>query len=451
MRKRDILHLCLQNLGRRKSRTLLTVLGVMIGCCAIIIMVSLGFGTQEAQEKMLANMGDLTIINVYNYNTGSENKLDDATVNAFRNIKGVKAATPKLDMGQYYGGRLYAGANRRYATYWANVIGVDTASCEDMGYELIEGSWPKKADEILVGQYFAYEFRDSMRPEGMNYVDRYSGGWDEEGNPINIPDAYFDPLGTTITLEIQLSDGRSVANDLKVTGILKEDWNRGGETSYGITMDVSAMRSLIEKMMVQENIKKEISYNEVYIKAKDIDLVADVQSEVKTYGFETWSMESIREPLQKEAQQKQLMLGGLGAISLLVAAIGIANTMIMSISERTREIGIMKALGCYVGNIRAMFLTEAGMIGLIGGIIGIIVSLIIMIVINLVAFKSGFSFANVLLCFTGGETVTRTSVIPLWLVAFAVVFAILIGVGSGYYPANKAVKVSALEAIKSSE
>ena len=65
-------------------------------------------------------------------------------------------------------------------------------------------------------------------------------------------------------------------------------------------------------------------------------------------GYSTSSMESIREPMEKEARQKQMMLGGLGAISLFVAALGITNTMIMSISERTREIGIMKSLGCYV-------------------------------------------------------------------------------------------------------
>ncbi len=451
MRGSDILHMCLQNLKRRKSRTFLTVLGVLIGCCAIVIMVSLGFGTQEAQDKMLAQMGDLTMIQVYNYNNTGDNALDDSTVASFRQIDGVKAVTPKLNLGNYYSAQLYAGVNRRYMTYWSEIVGVDMASAADMGYELLSGQMPEESDEVLVGQYFAYNFYDTMRPEGMNYVDRYSGGWDEEGNLIDIPDPYFDPTSTTITIEITLSSGATFTTDVKVTGILKEDWNKGYETSEGIVMDVSAMRSIIERAMAQEGTKKDITYNEVMVKAIDIDHVADAQKEIDTYGFNTSSMESVREPLQQEAQQRMLMLGGLGAVSLFVAAIGIANTMVMSISERTREIGIMKALGCYVRDIRVLFLSEAGAIGLIGGLVGSVISFIAMIIINLVSLGSGPSVHNIMLCIFGGEEITRTSVIPFWLIPFAIVFSVLIGLGSGFYPANRAVRVSALEAIKSSE
>ena len=203
--------------------------------------------------------------------------------------------------------------------------------------------------------------------------------------------------------------------------------------------------------MVQEGTKKDVTYNQVVVKAVDINHVADVQKTINADGYNTSSMEDIREPLQKEARQKMLLLGGLGAISLFVAAIGIANTMIMSISERTREIGIMKALGCYVRDIRVLFLSEAGAIGLIGGIIGVIISYIAMIVMNLISLGGPPTFSNILLCITGGEAITRTSVIPVWLILFAMVFSVFIGLASGFYPANKAVKISALEAIRSSE
>ena len=143
------------------------------------------------------------------------------------------------------------------------------------------------------------------------------------------------------------------------------------------------------------------------------------------------------------------MLGGLGAISLFVAALGITNTMIMSISERTREIGIMKSLGCYVSDIRILFLSEAGAIGLFGGIIGCVISFIASIVINLVSLGGFQGFPSLVLAIVGGEGISRVSVIPPWLLLFAVVFCIVIGLGSGYYPANKAVQISALEAIKS--
>ena len=107
----------------------------------------------------------------------------------------------------------------------------------------------------------------------------------------------------------------------------------------------------------------------------------------------------------------------------------------------------MKALGCYVTDIRIMFLSEAGAIGLIGGVIGCIISFCASVAINLVSL--GPSLENLLPAMFGGGDVTRFSVIPPWLLLFAVVFSVLIGLGSGYYPANKAVQIPALEAIKS--
>ena len=106
----------------------------------------------------------------------------------------------------------------------------------------------------------------------------------------------------------------------------------------------------------------------------------------------------------------------------------------------------MKSLGCYVTDVRVLFLGEAGAIGFLGGVIGCLISFLISLGINLVSL--GISPENLLPAVLGGEKVSRISVIPPWLYLFAVLFSILIGLGSGYYPANKAVRVPALEAIK---
>ena len=196
------------------------------------------------------------------------------------------------------------------------------------------------------------------------------------------------------------------------------------------------------------------TYSTILVKASDISLVSEVESSIKGLGYNTYSMESMRESMEESARQVQLMLGGLGAISLFVAAIGITNTMIMSISERTREIGIMKALGCYVRDIRLLFLMEAGAIGLMGGIIGCVISLLLSVIINLFAMgdmgsmDGGITGELILQALMGGEGINRVSVIPLQLMAFAIVFSVFVGLVSGYYPANKAVKIPALEAIK---
>ena len=444
MKRQDLLRMCLQNLMRRKSRTVLTVLGVLIGCCSIVIMVSLGIGMKESQEKLLSEMGDLTIITVTAPQGGrGKAKLDEKLVRQLKNLDGVVAVTAKqsLEANEI---RLVAGTGNRYVADWTTVVGMDTQAMEQMGYRFTEGTQAKGSGDVVAGQYLAYNFKDTLRPEGRNMVDRWSGSWDENGNLTNVPPPYLDPMKEKMTLEITTDSGK-VTVPLRVVGVTKEDYSKGVETSEGIMMSLADLRKIQEK--VQSGRKKALPYDTVLVKVTHISRVADVESEIKGMGYSTESMESIRKPMEKEAQQKQMMLGGLGAISLFVAALGITNTMIMSISERTREIGIMKALGCYVTDIRVMFLSEAGAIGLIGGLIGCLISFIASVIINLVAL--GPTWDNVLPAMIGGEGITRTSVIPPWLLLFAVVFSVLIGLGSGYYPANKAVRIPALEAIKS--
>lgn len=436
--------MCLQNLMRRKSRTFLTVLGVLIGCCSIVIMVSLGIGMKESQDKLLAQMGDLTIITVNAPQGGrGKVKLDDALVRQIKTLPGVEAVTPKQSL-EAESIRLLCGTGNRYVAEWSSVAGLDTDSMEQMGYQLTQGSIPKRSGDVVVGQYTAYNFKDTIRPEGMNMVNRWGGELDGYAGDENLPDPFFDPLKQKLTLEVETQSGKFTF-PLNPVGIAKEDYSKGSETSDGIILSLSDLRKLLDK--VQGNQKKAVPYGSVLVKVRDITQVETVESNIKSMGYSTESMESIRKPMEKEAQQKQMMLGGLGAISLFVAALGITNTMIMSISERTREIGIMKALGCYVTDIRVMFLSEAGAIGLIGGVIGCVISFIASVVINLVSL--GFSLENLLPAIVGGEGISRVSVIPPWLLLFAVAFSVLIGLGSGYYPANKAVAIPALEAIKS--
>lgn len=436
--------MCLQNLMRRKSRTFLTVLGVLIGCCSIVIMVSLGIGMKESQDKLLAQMGDLTIITVNAPQGGrGKVKLDDALVRRLKVLSGVEAVTPRQNL-EAESIRLLCGTGNRYVAEWTTVAGLDTDSMEKMGYQLTRGSTPKHSGDVIVGQYTAYSFKDTMRPEGRNMIDRWGGELDGYGGDENLPDPYFDPLEQKFTLEVETQKDKFTI-PLHPVGVSKEDYSKGSETSDGIILSLTDLRKLLDK--AQGNQKKAVPYGSILVKVTDISQVETVENEIKGMGYSTESMESIRKPMEKEAQQKQMMLGGLGAISLFVAALGITNTMIMSISERTREIGIMKALGCYVTDIRVMFLSEAGAIGLIGGVIGCVISFIASVVVNLVSL--GFSPENLLPAMVGGEGVSRVSVIPPWLLLFAVVFSVLIGLGSGYYPANKAVQIPALEAIKS--
>ena len=159
-----------------------------------------------------------------------------------------------------------------------------------------------------------------------------------------------------------------------------------------------------------------------------------VQEQSQALGYEASSNIEWIESTQKQYANIQAMLGGIGAISLLVAAIGITNTMMMSIYERTKEIGVMKVLGCDMRNIQAMFLMEAADIGLVGGIVGLGISYLISMIINKVVAASG--------------NMSSLSYIPLWLAGASVIFAVVIGMAAGYFPSKRAMKLSPLAAIR---
>ena len=180
---------------------------------------------------------------------------------------------------------------------------------------------------------------------------------------------------------------------------------------------------------------KRFTYPEAQVFVDDVKNVEDVQAAIQDMGYEAQSNKEFIDQMKKSFAVAQAVLGGIGAISLLVAAIGIANTMMMSIYERTKEIGVIKVLGCDMRDIRRMFLLEAGYIGLLGGVIGNLLSFLASRIINVVA--KGVP----------GVGETAISVIPPWLAALSTVFAIFIAMLAGFFPARRAMKLSPLAAI----
>lgn len=457
MKNRDLLKVCVQNLFRHKARTFLTVLGVVVGCCSVIIMISIGIGMKESQEKALAQMGDLTIINVYRLGKGRKAaKLDKHAVEQIKAIDGVEAATPKLTTEQIPI-TIYAGKNRRYQSAYMTVVGLEAAAAEKMGYQLIEGKWDTAGvNHVLAGKDFAYAFQDTKRPPGKNMVDPW-GDFDEDGK-AKTPEPYFDSLKTPLYIDLESGkdDGKKLTYELTADGRLKEDYSKGGETSMGLILRLEDLQKILaeQQQLAGKKPERNQGFENAIVKVKSIQDVAPVEQKIKAMGFRTNSMESIRKPMEQEARQKQMMLGSLGAISLFVAALGITNTMIMSISERTREIGVMKSLGCFIQDIRKIFLLEAGGIGLIGGIAGMVISYIISVLMNAAAAAGigagdmGGMDMGMMMPGDMAEGAMKISVIPWWLALSAILFSVMIGVGAGYYPADKAVRISALEAIK---
>lgn len=469
----DLISMTMRNLLRRKARTLLTMTGVVVGTCAIVVMISLGLAMTQAMEESLAQMGDLTQITIQNYGSSKDKpKLDDAVLTKISRIEGVIAVTPFASVSNM-NMKMTAGRNDRYEMHMYDLVGVYSEALKHFGYEvqqgelLSSGTNTKKTVNIMMGSQTVYNFTDTKRSWRNNQVSPYP---DEKGK---IEDPFVDPIQDKMTLKLESSSYNdkgepqypTITKEVHVTGILKENNSLGWETGYGSFIDIRDLKELYKEYKRVNKIRDDKKNNEmnqdtlsnyaqVKVKVSSIDLVSQVDQMIKDMGYETYSLDSVREPMQKQMKQQQLFLGSLAAISLLVAAIGITNTMIMSIYERTREIGVMKVLGCKVGNIRVVFLMEAGVIGFCGGVAGVGISILFSKILNYMAMTGSFAGENggFLAGMMGGMGMmgggAQLSIIPLWLILGAIVFSTIIGLVSGFYPANRAVKISALEAIK---
>lgn len=464
MKISDEISLSARNLLRRKGRTALTLVGVVIGTCMVVLMISLGIAQTKTNEEMLQSWGDLTQVQIYGYGMmmGSDGKplyLDDAAIANIKQIPHVAAATP---YAQAYNleGEITAGRNGRYTSDIYNLIGIDPTALEPMGFALQSGSWltntpaSEKATklQVLVGSSTGYNFQDSRKSYNSPKRYRYEGQTDANGKELP---PFVDIDKDKMTLTIKTGEGsteKSRSWELEIVGVLEPDGAKGYWTQSGIVLRIQDMKMLQKIYNDMTKTKEESkSYEQVYVKVDDLSNVTDVETAIHELGFtNTYSMNQQREEMQKQVMNSQMIFGGIAAVSLLVAAINIINTMTMAIYERTREIGVMKVLGCELGNIRTMFLLESSTIGFIGGLIGVGISLIASFVLNnLSTLGQGLDLSGLMgggyYMGGGGGTI---SIIPPWLMLAALVFATLVGLVAGILPANKAVKISALEAIR---
>ena len=445
----DLILMGLKNLWRRKLRTFLTILGVIIGTSSIVVMLSLGFGMQEAFRSQLTSMGSLTTITVYKDGYGGgygdfdnsnkrnkDAKLNDKAIMDFKNMPHIKAVTPIVEA---YG----LIVNGRYTAH-APLKGIDPTVMEDFDFKVKEGRLLQPGDDfaIVFGGTMEHNFQDEKANRRGQYIEP----------EVNLmADRMFFTFDTSYGMTPM--PGETIRKPeykeykIKTAGILEEgNW----ETDWGIYAPLDVVQDMIKEREKMESSnseqgqrpkkRMEKEYEQVLVKVDDVDNVKKIQDTIKNEGFGARSLTDILDEMNKVTGIIQAVLGGIGAISLLVAAIGITNTMVMSIYERTKEIGVMKVIGASLRDIKRLFLFESAMIGLLGGILGIIFSKILSLIVNM--FSTNFGDAM------GLGVDTKISIIPIWLIFAAMGFSALIGIISGYYPAKRAMNLSALEAIR---
>ncbi len=453
MNSKDLFLMSFKNLLQRKTRTILTVLGVVIGTSSIVIMLSLGIAMDSSFKEDLAQMGSLNIIEVHpGYNgsgmrnkKGPEVKLDDKAVTTFEKIPGVVAVMPLKNAN------LKMGAGKMVAHL--QIMGVRPQDLKEFDFEVEEGRLLQSSDKeaIIFGAQVPYNFRNPrLKNSGGGGMIIERGINMRPGINQPRPKAQVDLLKNKliITSDMEYGEKRTATRDAKTTppkqyeikglGILKESRN---EKDYQAYMNISQLNQILKEDTNSKSRKEpdeDKQYNNIKVKVKDIENVEGVQKQIKGMGYQTFSLTDMLDSMKKTSRTIQAILAGIGAISLLVAAIGITNTMVMSIYERTREIGIIKVLGANIRDIKKLFLIEAGLIGLGGGLIGLVLSYAVSLILNKVGMQ-----------LMGDMGVSRSiSIISPELAIGAVVFSSLVGLVSGYAPARRAMKLSALDAIR---
>lgn len=454
MRTKDRLNMAFRNLWRRKSRTILTILSVVIGTISIIIMLSLGLGMKAQETELIESFGDVETIEVLNNEDGgSGNAISESTVNKLKKIDGVKSVLPHKD---FYSEIMVKNNDKIMVptNYGIRVLPNDAFSNLinddfEWGSTLTAGD----KDSIILGS--TIEPLELKRVPNENF-DSYMPieNFDFKANQYFIRLGYKEEAENEPNLgnEDNTSKPTYVDVPFKIKGKLNTKSFLSGQYVF---MNESSYRKIekedkkLEYSQLNDSYKgngqsqntgsSKYLYTQISVVCNDYDSVNKVEREIQELGFQTQSNKEMIDSINKSASTMMLVLGGIGSIAFIVSAIGIINTMLMSIYERQKEIGVMKVIGASVADIRNMFLLESGFIGFFGGLLGLLISLLISRVLNLVVANMGIM----------GDTGAAMFSIPVWLAVVGVAFSSMVGVLAGYIPAKRATRLSAIETLRS--
>jgi len=411
-----------------KLRSWLTIIGIIVGIGAVVAIVSISNGAQQQLEQQLGGLG----ADILTVSSGASRAMGGGFGGGFPGDRGVTSSTTSTDTKnltakdivvlknipnvKYVMGQISGKGDIVYSSKTAKdqqITGVDVLVWKEITtLELNVGRFLTTGDmySVVIGSRLATETFDKDVP--LN-------------GKINIEGKSFNVVGIS-------SEGS------------------------GIYMPIEATRAVLEDVKLKD-------YDSISIKIENVDLanqtVADITKKLmishgilneKKKDFSVSNPSSMQETMKETMSTMTLFLGAIAAISLIVGAIGIANTMFTSVLEKTKEIGIMKAIGTQNKDIMAIFLLNSGLIGLVGGIGGVILGTLSSTAINTFAGISSTTSTSMrgpggggMLSMLGGS-----SVISFQLIIGAILFAVLIGMIAGAIPAWRASKLNPVDALR---
>jgi hypothetical protein len=486
----DILRLSVRNLREAKLRATLTTMGVIVGVAVIVTMVSFGLGLQRNTIARFKALDLFNEIRVFGRSLssladavsprgraggGSSNEdggrqqggrgqrpdnppkrvLDDAAVAEIAQIPGVAYVEPVVAFPVYMraNGKVFrqsvSGANapnassrfqsfaagKMLAAPDADEIVVSDAWTLDFGYEKPEMALGQTVDFLAPSKK-----RDDEEEAGSNFFGiPLEDDADEEGAADALVARSFRIVGVLAKETKSNSSGggfRGLSGyaDAYVPLQAARRWSQEHRNPLNeVALELARESGVLDKNQAE-------GYDSATVRVSDPVAMTDVRNVLTERGFESFSIVDQLEQLRTVFLIINSALGLLGGISLLVASFGIANTMIMSILERTREIGIMKAIGAEDREIKLIFFVEAAVIGLVGGVIGVLAAWGIDALANRLAYR--------FILKPQGASYVDFFAIPIYLWLGAILFAVLVSILAALYPAARAARIDPVKALR---
>jgi putative ABC transport system permease protein len=414
MKTIDIFRLSLSHVKKSKMRSWLTIIGIVIGVAAVVAIISIGQGMQESVASRLGSLGAdlITVTPGFSRASGGGGfdggrsagsvsvNLTDKDINVIKQIPGV------LYVNGMVSGRseMILGTEKTSVS----ITGIDPIVWRSMvTTELESGRYiqPGDSNSVVIGYSLAHE--TFLQPLTLN-------------RPVTIGGKTF-----------------------KVVGIFVQSGGGfGGGGDNAVYMPNDPARDVITTSISRN------AFSSIMVKVTNTDLANQVATDIvtklmparhvnsRTRDFTVTEFAVIQQQITSVVQSISLFLAAIAAVSLIVGAVGIANTMFMSVMERTRQIGLLKALGATDGEVMKLFLMESGLFGFVGGVLGIIIGVSISVIISAVGLMAM------------GPGGTMNTVVSPQLLVFALAFSIFVGIISGVAPARSAAKMNPVDALR---
>lgn len=429
----------LGNLWRKKLRAFLTISGVVIGIAALVSMMSYAAGIKKYVAEKFKSLELFNTIKVIALSleegpgedsTAQRRILDDEAVAQFRAIPGVKSAFPE----DTFPVKVEFEGKSEHTT--AQALPASVGEIEAFR-------------ELMAGRFFQSDTAQEavIHRRLMRKLE------------VESPDSILGREITVVTAKIDLAS--AIGSFLRGRAPQRPRFEQRRQfTVCGVTNVDAGMNFTLQRLIIPSGTAESMEklsfsnplqlmqqltggegegYPSVTVKARSLDHFDAVRDSVEALGFRTWSFAEHFEEQKKFFLIFDAMMGVVGFIALVVASLGIVNTMVMSISERRREIGILKSLGADNGAVRLLFLVEAGAIGFIGSALGIGFGW----VITRIAWEIGKAFMR-----KQGIPIIDFFHTPAWLIAFALTFGVSLSLIAGLYPAGRAASVDPVKALR---